>query len=255
MFKKIALDHCYNEDHNFSFFKKLGKSGFTLEDYTVEHPGKAFCKFIALQSNNKRERFYLEFVHIGKGGIAEKTPGLSFNYLENLESYFKKLSKKVPLIYSHKNYDWKVNSIDRLPGWNMLSFKKAPIKNVYTWFTEFEDSAKQRALKKVKAHPNSVYSIHGIKLVLTAKGKINLETALMKKLGKVNKLSDGTMLYIETGKRDLFESIILNCKSLNKAKKVIGKYESGTFQKFDSIEIVNNSKNKKDMWNLVIIEN
>jgi hypothetical protein len=43
MFKKIQLDHCYNEDKNFAFFKKLGNMGFNLLPDVVEHPGKAFC--------------------------------------------------------------------------------------------------------------------------------------------------------------------------------------------------------------------
>ena len=50
MFKKINLDHCYNEDPNFKFFKKLGKMGFNLEPGVVEHPGKAFCKLLRSRS-------------------------------------------------------------------------------------------------------------------------------------------------------------------------------------------------------------
>jgi hypothetical protein len=255
MFKKIALDHCYNEDNKFAFFKKLGKSGFNLESDVVEHPGKAFCKFIALQSNNKRERFYLEFVHIGKGGIFEYTPGLSFNYISNLEGFSKSLNKKVPCTVVHKNYEWRKNSIDRLPGWNMLNFKKMPIKNIYTWFTEYESSENQRNLKKVKDHPNSVYSIHGIQLTLTAKGKGELEKVLSKKLDKKTKLSDGTYLYIKDGKRDQFETIILNCKSFKKFKKFVKKPEMTIFDGVEAIAISNNSSNRKDMWDLRIIEN
>jgi len=254
MFKKINLDHCYNEDPNFKFFKKLGKMGFNLEPGVVEHPGKAFCKFIAVQSSNKRERFYLEFIHIGKGGGEEKTPGLSFNYTENLEGFHKKLSKVVRCDLTHKNYDWKKNAVDRLPGWNMLTFKKQPIKDLFTWFTEFESSRKQRSLKKVKAHPNSVYSIHGIKLVLTQKSKENLEVVLSKKLGKKTKLSDGTFLYVEVGKNDFFESIILNCKSMKKLLKFMKDEEITTFGKKEALRVFNESE-KRNMWNILIIEN
>ena len=110
MFKKIQLDHCYSEDKNFAFLKKLSKLGFNLDPQVVEHPGKAFCKFIMLRSKNKRQKFYLEFVHIGKGGDAEHTPGLSFSYTENLEKFSKKLSKITKVKFTHKNYQWKTNS-------------------------------------------------------------------------------------------------------------------------------------------------
>ena len=255
MFKKIQIDHCYNEDKNFKFMKKLGQCGFDLDPSMVEHPGKAFCKFIIFQSKNKRERAYLEFVHVGKGGKEELTPGLSFSFTENLEKFSKKINKKIPHVFDHKNYQWKENSTDRLPGWNFLSFKKPPIKNLYTWFTEYEVSPGMRKFKKAKTHPNSAYSIHGIKLILTAKSKKNLEIILGKKLNSKTKLSDGTHIYIVDGKKDKFDSIILNCKFLKKAHKFIPKTKIEKFHEFDSLRILNNSRDKKVMWDVVLIQN
>lgn len=256
MFKKINLDHCYTQDKNHKFFKSLEKMGFRLQPGHVEHPGKAICTFIALQSNNKRERFYLEFVHIGKGGVPESAPGLSFNFKTNLESFSNNLSKKLgktnKVLFGHKNYDWLKNSEDRLPGWNFLNFKKQPIKNIFTWFTEYEPRTKAKIQLKPKAHPNSVYSVHGIELVLTEKSKINLEKIFGKKLKPVNVMPDDSILYIENGKKDFFKSIILNCKSLKKAKVKIKKFEEVEFVGHEAVRVRNRDGS---MWNLIIIEN
>jgi hypothetical protein len=211
--------------------------------------------FVTLQSDSKRERFYLEFVHIGRGGEEEKTPGLSFGYVENLEAFSKKIANKIKIKFTHKNYDWINNAKDRLPGWNMLNFKKAPINNIFTWFTEYEPiSNKSKKKPKSKPHPNSVYSIHGIKLILNKKSKANLEKILCKKLGAKNKLSDGTFLYIEEGKKDKFETIILNCKSFKKARPYFKNCDEVVFDNMNAIHIVNNSKDKKVMWDLLVIE-
>lgn len=254
MFKKINLDHCYLEDKGFKLFKKLGKSGFNLEPMLVEHPGKAFCKFIAVQSGSDRENFYLEFIHVGKGGVEESVPGLSFSYKSDLKIFSQKVSKVTKIKFIHKNYDWKNNSIDYLPGWNMLTFKNKPLKNIYTWFTEFEFNKNRKILKKPKPHPNSVYSIHGVQLTLTEKSKMELEKILFKKLNRKNKLSDGSYLYIEIGKKDKLESVVLNCKSLKKFKLFFKKPELIFFQNKEAV-LIRNFSRIKCMWNIVIIEN
>ena len=50
MNKKVFIDHCYNIDQGHKFFKKLEVLGFTLSKSTMEHPGKAFCKFIIFEN-------------------------------------------------------------------------------------------------------------------------------------------------------------------------------------------------------------
>lgn len=57
MKKQIYLDHSYTIDQNFKFHKKLEKLGFILDKVMVEHPGKAYCKFISLHGKNKRKRY------------------------------------------------------------------------------------------------------------------------------------------------------------------------------------------------------
>lgn len=256
MFKNIYLDHSYNCDQNFKFFKKLEKLGFTLDKQFVEHPGKAFCKFIMLKGYNKRKKYYLEFVSFGKGApLIEKEAGLSFGYQENLEKYFKKIKTKLPSTFTHKNYAWKANSVDRLPGWNMLNFKKRPIQNTFTWFTEYEPHAKKQKMAKIPKHKNGVESIHGILLSLTPKSKKNLETILGKKIKDKVELNDGTFIYVESGKTDRYKSIIVNAQSLKKVKKVVGK--SGKSEMFHGQEVVRIDPpvyEKSLSWNLLIRE-
>ena len=256
MLKNVYLDHSYNIDQNFKFFKKLEKLGFTLEDYMVEHPGKAYCKFIRVSGTNIRKYYYLEFVSFGKGAPKlEREAGLSFGYKENLERYFKKIKTKLPASFDHKNYQWKENSTDRLPGWNMLTFKKRPIKNTFTWFTEYEPNPHVKRPTKVPVHKNGVCGIHGIVLSLTPVAKKNLEIILGKKVKDKIKLGDGTIIYIENGKKDRYKSIILYARNLKKVRQVVGR--AGTDEIFQGSEVVRIDPSlyeKSLSWNLLIKE-
>nr|BDT27399.1 hypothetical protein BHI3_08650 [Bacteriovorax sp. HI3] len=256
MFKNIYLDHSYNCDQNFKFFKKLGKLGFVLEKTMMEHPGKAYCKFIMLSGSKKSQGYYLEFISFGKGAPAiEREAGLSFGYHENLEKLFNKIKSKLSAKFVHKNYDWKNNSVDRLPGWNMLTFKKRPIQNTFTWFTEYEPVKRKKKIEKILKHKNTVEGLHGIVLSLTPKSKKNLEIILGKKIKDKVELNDGTFIYLEKGKSDRYKSIILNAQSLKKVKKVVGR--SGKSEMFFDHEVVRIDPplyEKSLSWNLLIRE-
>lgn len=255
MKRQIYLDHSYNIDQNFRFYKKLEKLGFILDEGMVEHPGKAYCKFISLHGKNKRNRYYLEFVSFGKGApLIEKEPGLSFGYSKNLESYFKKINKKIPAKFSHKNYNWKENSVDRLPGWNMLNFKKPPLKNIFTWFTEYEPRPNMK-VKKVPKHKNTVNGIHGIRLELTNSSKKKLEIILGQKLNEKFDMGDGTIIYIQKAKVDRFASVIVTCQSLKVAKNKIGRSgRKSLFEGNEAITISPPNYEKSLGWNLVLIQ-
>jgi len=253
MFNNIYLDHCFNEDQGFSFYKRLEKLGFILDPLTVEHPGKAFCRFIILNSNNPRKKFYLEFANIGKGGKHENRPGLSFGYKNNLERFSQSLAGKIKTKYDHKNYDWKNNSKDRLPGWNFLLFPKSAIRSILVWVTEYEPHVKKFKKIIVPKHPNSVYAIHGISLVLTPAGKIHMESVTGKKLGRKNKMSDGTFLYIKEGKKNKFENIILKCHSLQKLLKFSKEKETIEFEGNTALSIKSKHPNPR-MWDLLIFQ-
>src|SRR5690606_12294588 len=97
--------------------KSLLSFGFSKVEGDVEHPGKHFCSFIEFRTPNN-DRAYLEFIHVGRGGKAIDHTGLSFRYEHDLKNYYKKLKARVPFktFYIHKNYEWKKNSVDYLPG-------------------------------------------------------------------------------------------------------------------------------------------
>src|SRR5690606_317684 len=142
----------------------------------MEHPGKAFCRFITFKGENPRKRFYLEFVSIGRGGDTSfDCPGISFGYQTNLEKFYKKINNNFPSKYTHRNYEWKKNEKDHLPGWNFLTFDKPIIKNVNAWFTEYEATNKSKKMKSPR-HKNAVNSLHGLILTLSRPSRNKLET-------------------------------------------------------------------------------
>ena len=252
MDKKIFIDHCYNVDQGHKFFKKLEKIGFTLDKNTMEHPGKAYCKFIIFKGENSRQRFYLEFVSIGKGGTPFYVPGLSFGYESNLAHFHKKIHNALRANFWHKNFAWKENSQDHLPGWNFIEFKKPIIKNINTWFTEYETAGRRKKLK-VPKHKNTVESLHGIILTLTTKSKKNLETLLGCKIKEQKVLKDGVTIYIQSGKTDRFESIIMNSKNINKSKEVIGRSGKMVNVLGEEMIQIQPPKNKNILgWNILI---
>ena len=255
MSKQIFFDHSYTKDNGHKFLKKLGKMGFTLFDRMTEHPGKHFCKFIHFPENAWGSYKYLEFVSVGRGGSEVHKPGFSFNYQNNLKMYFNKINQKVQSEFIHKNYSWKENSKDYHPGWNFVSFKNTPIRNIYFWFTEYEprNTPKKRKKKVSFKHPNSVESIYGFEMTLTNKGKEFLETILQKKLRPKTKLADGTYLFIKIGRANRLDNIVLQCKSLKTANKFIKSREIFSFDGKDAIAIKNPVK-KSNLWSLIIVE-
>ncbi len=163
---KLRFDHSYCLDKNHTFRSKLGKAGFFLKDRMVEHPGKMFCRFIAFPQTSIAGYQYLEFVHIGKGGSKETNPGFSLGALGSLEKFNSKLEKHgLKTTFTHKNYAWKENSVDLLPGWNFVEFKSK--SNIYTWLTEYELIKGRPRRLKAKPHPNGAYKIVGFDFTLS----------------------------------------------------------------------------------------
>lgn len=197
--KNIFVDHCYNVDQNHRFLKKLEKLGFTLDKSIMEHPGKAFCRFIMFKGENSTNRFYPEFVTIGRDGLHFTNPGLSFGHETNLEKFYQKINKKFSATFSHKNYEWKKNNKDQLPGWNFIKFEKPIIKKINTWFTEYEVGRRKKLY--IPKHKNAVQSLHGLVLSLSKKSQRNLEELIGAKINNHIKLKDGNTLYIKQVKQ------------------------------------------------------
>ena len=92
---KFKFDHCYTTDPGFKFRTKLGKAGFYIGQYQVEHPNKMFCKFIFFRGKTHKQEYYLEFVN--NRGPKKLHTGFSLsskNKLKNSLSSLKSLQPK-----------------------------------------------------------------------------------------------------------------------------------------------------------------
>jgi hypothetical protein len=249
---KLKFDHSFTSDQNHRFRNKLEKAGFKLEKHMVEHPGKHFCKFIYISVTKKAGYQYLEFIHTGKGGKDYGIPGVSLGAQEPLEPYSKKLkAKKIEVKLVHKNYDWKKNDKDRLPGWNFLDFPKHKSK-IFTWLTEYEKRKKRKSFKKTGFnHPNQVYKMVGLEAIFDT----NDEALYSKMCGKPSKnefiLACGTNLSYQKGKKSRVSTIVLATKDLNKLVKKFKWDELTTYKGKPGVLIKNPDKR---MWDVVIIQ-
>lgn len=257
MSTKIEMDHFNTKDQNHKFFNALGKMGFNLYPNETLHMGGKRCRFIFLENDQ-----YLEFITTRNKDYIKKKPGLSFRSKGKLEKLYKSYVKKaVPSKYSHKNYNWKENSKDRLPGWNFIHFLKTPFRTVDMWITEYEGyqtktketEKKMRAFYRERAkyskHPNTVYAFDS--LIFEANTKS--QEYLLKTLGpRNNNLVDKKSLVIKNANKNRMSLIILRCKSLKKASSYI-KGELCEMHGREGIFIKNPSGSDR-MWDLFVIE-
>lgn len=189
----VHFDHTYNTVHDFNFKEQLSLAGFTLDSKTTEHPGSLLCHFVRIgQAELADHPPYLEFCYIqDKNAYLEeqktdpdfdsKNPaprfqikGLSFGYSGDFRRYIEILKQSYPQItaeHTHKNYDWKTNSKDRLPGWNFVEFSKMPLPgDFYVWFTSNDPRPNQDQNNRPKEfrHKNGAARIVGSVIDLRA---------------------------------------------------------------------------------------
>src|SRR3712207_1184810 len=69
-----------------------------------------------------------------------------------------------PSCFFHKNYEW-TNTKDRLPGWNFLMFKKAPIQGISLAFVE-RDKVPGRSPQKILDSYARLYQPNSVKTYL-----------------------------------------------------------------------------------------
>lgn len=247
---KIHFDHSYSADNNYCFFKKLGKSGFKLSQQMVEHPGKHFCRFITFNLAPSPGFRYLEFVHVKRGGDAVHYPGISFGSLSPLKPFHTKLKKVgIDSEFKHKNYDWKENNTDNLPGWNFITFKRR--SKIFTWLTEYESAdGKPRPVFKNK-HPNKVHKIVALEIVFN-KEEFNFYTKILgKPKNQVFALEGGTEIHYSLGKSTHLNRIIVATTNLSRFVKTYPWDHLTTWNNQPGVMIKN--PNPK-MWDLTIIE-
>lgn len=249
---KLRFDHSYTTDQKFRFRRKLHAAGFDINDYEVEHPGKAFCRFIYLPRTKNAGFQYLEFIHFGKGGKVSAVPGISLGALQALEPFAKKLKAKgIAADFAHKNYDWKNNNLDRLPGWNFVSFPKHKSK-IYTWLTEYEKSpARAKRQRKKVRHPNQVYKIVEIEAVLGKADQVFFSKLIGPAKGGQFSLSCGTPLTFVAGSASRIRHIVLATKDLSALVKKF-RWDTLTVHRGRPAVLIKNPNRK--MWDVVIVQ-
>lgn len=239
---KIGFDHCYQKIRHADDYFNLGKRGFTVEERTVEHPGKQFCRFIRFNKPASpcggKEFHYLEFAEIPDLDALKATydqpvtdrqalePGFSLSCNENLKQLFEFVRKQMPAYepkFEHKNYAWKEDDVSILPGWNFLMFERNLTPDIYIWCTEYEPRPEMTPVTKF-THANSVDCFLGFawNLPLTQLTQFRQLTHAKDDAG-VLQLDDGLRIYSKDAegvpghiwdeKKDHpFSAVILACK-------------------------------------------
>lgn len=248
---KIRFDHSYSTDQNFKFRMKLGKAGFYLPDYEVEHPGKRFCRFIPFLQKSIAGYQYLEFIHTGKGGNFKNLPGMSVGALSSLKKFNTLLTKQgLKTEFVHKNYNWKENSKDTLPGWNFVTFKRK--MNVYTWMTEYEPLKNGKSRKRIQVrHPNGAHKIMAFDFTLSTEDIKFYSLIFGRPKNETFTMECGNRIHYNIGKKSRINHIILATKDLNKFVKKFPWDKLTSWQNQPGAVIEN--PNKK-MWDIVLIQ-
>lgn len=203
----LLFDHCFSRWVPLAQYETLATLGFTIDSArVVEHEGGQFCRFLGIGDH------YLEFVDIQDdatffaanpdGTLPPFSTGLSLKTPTgtSLEELFPRISKTLvdfePEL-EHKNYSWKENNTERLPGWNFLLFKVHPIKNLLLWCTEYEMSPGRASRTSIpKVHENTVSSVRGFVLNLDPSERAAVEAVTGSRFsnGELS-LSDGIRLF------------------------------------------------------------
>lgn len=248
---KTRFDHSYTTDQNFKFRTKLGKAGFKLFGHEVEHPGKHFCRFIPFPQTSIAGYQYLEFVHTGKGGNFENLPGISFGALSSLKKIDTQLKRQgLKTEFIHKNYNWKENNTDTLPGWNFVTFKRK--MKVYTWMTEYElrkDGKTRR--RKIVRHANGVHKIVAVDFTLTKEDLKFYSLLLGRPKNGTFTMECGTKIFCKIGKKSSIDRIVLATKDLNNFVKKYP-WDKLTSWQNQAGAIIKNPNPK--MWDVVVIQ-
>ncbi len=248
MIKTIFFDHAYSGDQNHSFYKQLHKMGFTISEFMVKHPNSDCC-FLYFGKGS-----YLEFVHNPDKNKILKKPGLSFAVRNNLEALLEKY-KRIGLkcVFSHRNYNWRENNKDHLPGWNFLEFKKLGFRTFFPWFTEYEPNPNSKRKFIPVKHPNSVTGIWGHEFVINERGRDFFQGILGTKIKKKVTLDCGTVFYFKEGKNNHHSKVILKTKNIKKTSSFMKGADTISFDGRDGILIRNPSK-EQWMWDILIIK-
>jgi hypothetical protein len=243
---KINFDHCYQFTELEEQYAKLRKRGFSIDlESMVEHPGARRCQFLHLESSQ-----YLEFIYNsdkeanrerciseGRSGddLSIYESGFSLKVEGSLETFYnvKKVSfPEYGIHFTHRNYNWKANSTDKLPGWNFLEFKKDIYPGFYIWLTEYEKSESRKSNTVLRVHENTCTGLIGLLWKKEKEGIKNLASLLDRSFQNPQvKLDDGVIMWLAEsdsllgkefqGRKDYpFWAVILKCTDFQTFKNV-----------------------------------
>lgn len=244
----LRFDHIYTMDINHKFMKKLEQAGFTLAKHTVEHPGKHFCRFIMIKKIGADGKQYLEFVHIGKGGVDWGKAGLSLASDSSLKKVDSKLKNKgLTTKFLHKNYDWKKDSVSQLPGWNFVTFPNHK-SEIYTWITEYERSP-QRKPTKIPKHKNRVEYFVGLNAELSASDIKFFTTLFGRPKNGVFAMNYGFEMRFIKSKKSRIKDVVFEVSDLKKYIQTFKWDELTVYGEKPAVRIKNDNKN---MWSVLL---
>ena len=248
--RQLLLDHicCFDPHHKFR--SKLLKLGFYDDENLVEHPGASMCKFIHLNPKKNVHNYYLEFIH--QKNPKKRPMGLSFASdvkLRNLLNKFKKYNVK----FFHKNYNWKENSKDILPGWNFITFpdrKNQPL----IWITEYEYT-KEREIRNNKKskfkNKNGVNQIIGLCMYLNKKDVKFLSSLLGAPRNNKFMTQNNVFIDYKLSSKTKIKSVICSTPTFNKLALPFKSHETFKYNQQTAYRIKNDVKGQ---WDLILVK-
>lgn len=246
---QLYIDHMFTNDPRHRFFRFLKSQGFRALPGVVEHPGNVFCQFIPLQGKVGRKATYLEFADVRSKKTPFPAAGLSFGCLKDLESTCRKWNQNgLKTSFMHKNYEWKKDDVNRLPGWNFAHFSGSGIRSYYPWVTEYEPWRKRKPVN-TKNHPNSVYAIEAVHLNVSPSASRFYSKLLgtRKKRGEFP-LRGGVGLNLNPSRTNSFHIVVLKCKNLEAFEKKALPYRWSTYKGREAAVIRNPFQGSWDLW-------
>ena len=204
MNRKIYFDHCYSLDEGHKFLKILEELGFVADHRVTEHPG-VLCKFIFFKNNR-----YIEFVHKLSNTDTFTPSGFSFGYSKSLELFKEELESNTSIKtdLTHKNYDWKNNDSDHLPGWDYLNFKNNVFPQLHLWFTQYGPRPESKF--DIPEHPNGATEIYGHIFVVNKEGRDFFSIIFNQIIKDKVILNDGTVLHFKEGNKNHHLAVLIN---------------------------------------------
>lgn len=247
----LVFDHTFTTDDKHQFLKSLVKLGFRDSGKLTEHPGGALCRFIAFPKRKNARASCLEFVAFRKLTKDFSHPGLSFRRDSGLEAFFRsiKSNKRLKPVFEHRNYEWKKNSSDRLPGWNFVYFKNGA-KNCLVWITEYEQGRK-KSRPMPHNHPNGATAIVGVEFELSSKDWKFFEMLLGVKLKEQMVFPCGTQFIFRRAKASRQKAVVVAVRDLDSLNQKKHKLELTAFAGRPALKVKNPYPH---MWDLLLVQ-